>query len=106
MVSAEGAAYCDFCKEPFGKKKERPRPPAAAPDPLAKIPPEKLLEMSDELLKSDAPPQPNVPPWLRPLAWTFLALCLAVSAAALWMLHARYEERRQEAPPAGAPTLP
>ena len=103
MASAEGAAYCDFCKEPFGrKKKEQPR----TPDPLAALPKEKVLELSDQLLKSDAPPPPGLPRWVRPLAWTFLALCLAASAVSLYLLHQRYEERQQEAPPAGAPSLP
>jgi hypothetical protein len=102
MQSPEGAAYCDFCKEPFAKKKEKPK----AQDPLTALPKEKVLELSEQLLKSDVPPPPSLPAWVRPLAWTFLALCVAASAVSLWLLHQRYEERQQDAPPAGAPTIP
>jgi hypothetical protein len=73
--SPEGALFCDFCKEPFAKKKKA--------DPLAGL-------STEEILKKDLPPRAEPPAWLRPLAWTFLALILAVAAVVLSQLYSRY----------------
>lgn len=106
MEAPDGAVYCDFCKEPFAKKTPSPAakaPAAPAADPLAGLPKEKVLELPvDQLLKKDAPAGPEVPTWLRPLAYGFLALMLVAGLVALFLLQQRYLERQPVAPPPGA----
>ena len=96
--SPEGAAWCDFCKEPFQKKAKphpeappAPRPEAAPPanlGELKKLTPEELFKrLPAELSKDAAADQaiPRLPPWFRPLAYCILAL-LAVMMASLIMI--------------------
>lgn len=101
--SPDGAPWCDFCKEPFGKK-PKPAPP---PNPLAGLSKEQLLELPAEtLLKAEEPPPPSAPPWLRPLTWAMLVIWLALGGLALWSLHSRYSEQHPPAPSGSARPLP
>jgi uncharacterized Zn finger protein (UPF0148 family) len=86
--SPDGAVFCDFCKEPFGKaKKAAPQ----TPDELAGLTKEQLENLAaDKLLKKDLQDKPKTPAWLRPLAWTFLAVMLVVAGVTLKNLLDRY----------------
>ena len=98
--SADGAAFCDLCKEPFLRKaRPKPAPVPQAPNPLAGMTKEQLLESSEKLLKSDSPQVQAPPPWLRPLSYLFLMAMLAFGAMALSMLHGKYKEKQPEPPP-------
>jgi hypothetical protein len=103
--SPDGALYCDFCKEPFVKKvKKAASPPAPLlADPLAGIPPEKVLDMpAADLLKADLPKTVEGPPWLRPLAWIFLVVWLVAGSLILRSTYRSYQVRQQSGP---APAL-
>jgi hypothetical protein len=86
--SPDAAAFCDFCKEPFVKK---PKPA----DPLAGLTKEQAEKLpAADLLKKDLPPREPAPAWLRPAAWTFLAVMLLAAGVALFKLYARYQAAR------------
>jgi hypothetical protein len=90
------AAWCDLCKHPFLKK----RPPSPPADPLAGLTKEQLLELpAEQLLRAEEKPAvPPMPPWMRPLAWGFLAVLLVVSSLALFALLARYNKNAPPSP--------
>ena len=76
--SADGASWCDFCKEPFRKAG---RAPAPAPSPEAAAPQaagEKKQglpwdEIPSEILALDSGGKiPSLPPWVRRAAWAVL----------------------------------
>jgi hypothetical protein len=90
--SADGADWCEMCKEPFHKKLPA-KPAAAAAAPAAKPPaqnladaqaaaefaalkkltPEELLKRIPEELQRDPSEKiPTVPPWFRMAAYAFL----------------------------------
>lgn len=94
--SAEGAQWCDFCKEPFNKKrpeaapapepKPATPPPALGPISLEDLPREALAKLPAELLPGmDGERIPEPPKWLKPLAYAFLGLVL-LAAAGLTLL--------------------
>lgn len=90
MQSPDAAEYCDFCKEPFKRKAKAE--PARAPDPLAGLSKEQLIDLpAERLLKSDDS-VPRLPAWLRPIAWALLGLLLVAATAALTMLYRGYRE--------------
>ncbi len=114
MESADGAAWCDFCKEPFVKKPKAAAtpPPAPAPEPaapppeLAGITKEKVEELDvDKLLKPASEPPPAAPPWLRPIAWVMLGLIIVTGTIALFALQRRYMERLPAGPAPEPPPL-
>lgn len=85
MESADDAAWCDFCKEPFRK----PAPAAARPV-TAKEPPKTLPVDPDALLKAgDGETLPALPPWARGAAWAFLAMILLVAMMLGGAMYAR-----------------
>lgn len=98
METPEELGYCDFCKEPFRRKKT---PPPKEPEKVA-VPPEvmaKLVaakapsapaetapgaDLSGEFADLDPGERvPEVPPVLRKLAWAFLAAVLLLAAGAV-----------------------
>lgn len=79
--SADDAAWCDFCKEPFRKAGRPPSPEA----PLGPPPPPAPAQASRngkpladiDLKGLDSGERiPAVPPWARLAAWAFLAAWL------------------------------
>ncbi|MBI4375351.1 MAG: hypothetical protein HY549_02765 [Elusimicrobia bacterium] len=70
--SADGALYCDFCKEPFLKRKKPGAPEALASAASASDP---LL-----MLQADEDKIPRLPGWVRVAAWGLLALVLLSAA--------------------------
>ncbi|MCX5788147.1 MAG: hypothetical protein NTX64_06515 [Elusimicrobia bacterium] len=75
--SPEGAEWCDFCKEPFRKKKA-PKPPPAplppAPAPAEAKPADSGSVPSEFTGFETGERIPIVPGWVRIAAWGFLAL--------------------------------
>lgn len=73
--SADDAAWCDFCKEPFRKKPAEPSaapPPPAAPAPSGPPP---AGHIPDEFAHLDPGERvPVLPPSVRYAAWAFLAI--------------------------------
>ena len=106
MESAKDAVFCDFCKEPF-QRKAKPagqavKPAAAPPDveALKKLTKDELLKLPADQLLKEKEELPQAPPWLRPVAWGFLALWLGAGAMALVALYQRY---RSTPPPSAIP---
>lgn len=97
--SADDAAWCDFCKEPFRKKGASAAPAPAAPAappvpaaPAAPIDPDVLLKMGDgEKL-------PTLPPWARTAAWAFLGAVFVLGMAVTGALFARSRMTAQDEP--------
>jgi hypothetical protein len=99
--SADDAQWCDFCKEPFNKKKgekpapapipeakpANPAPPSAlGPVSLEDLPREALAKLPPNLLPGqDGEKIPEAPKWLKPFAISFLAV-VAIAAALLTMV--------------------
>lgn len=91
MDSPDGAAWCDFCKEPF-QKKAAAKPAAPAPEvaALKALPAEELLKRLPDELKRDAEKEKieGFPPWLITAArlflvfWVFLLIAVAMYAKA------------------------
>jgi len=86
--SAEGAQWCDFCKEPFAKKRPQaaspaaPAPAAPAPVPISLegLPPEAVEKLSAGLTPDQEEKLPLAPRWLRPLALAFVGIVLFSTA--------------------------
>lgn len=93
--SADGAGWCDFCKEPFRAAK-----PAQAP-PAEKLTAEAL---ADIVLPPDPEQVPTIPQWARLGAWIFLGLWIIFGCILAGVMKARHEAARAEAPlPASEP---
>lgn len=118
--SADGADWCEMCKEPFHKKvPAKPAPAAAkpaAPEPadlqtaaevaaLKKLSPEELLKrLPMELERDRGETVPAVPSWFRTAAYLF-ALVLGILTLVLIMVTL---QRARQADPASKiqPHLP
>ena len=95
--SADGAQWCDFCKEPFNKKKAPqpvPASPTPAPGPLlpkgaeALIPPEFVgLDAGEKV--------PTLPRWVRPAAWAIVALWVVWGVALLGYYLGKAQPRQE-----------
>lgn len=78
--SAQGALFCDLCKEPFQKpKKAVPASAAKIMEELAKDLPKEALAKIPAHLMMDEEKVPVVKPWMRYAAWGFLFFWLAVA---------------------------
>lgn len=75
--SAEGAAWCEMCKEPFGKPK---------PDEDLK----KLAALEERL--------PTIPRWARLGAWVFLGLWVIFLLSLLGAYFAKYNAEKAGIP--------
>ncbi len=116
--SADDAAWCDFCKEPF-RKAAPPAPGAAgsgesfrAPPPQAPAPAAAPAQRNGKPLvnldlKSLDPGEriPTIPPWARMAAWAFLGLW-AVGGMMLLGYYAAQERRAVESVPLPGPRAP
>lgn len=90
--SADDAAWCDFCKEPFRKKGPAPTAPISSIKNDLPIDPDVLLKMGDgEKL-------PTVPPWARTAAWAFLGAVFVLGMAVTGALFARSRMAAQDEP--------
>lgn len=94
MESADGTAFCDFCKEPFEKKPKPVSTPAFTKEQM-----EKLAEMDVEALLKEEKTVPVVGSWLRPVAWGFLFLWVAGGSIALTLTYQRYKQAQIEQQP-------
>lgn len=99
--SAEGAPFCDFCKEPFRKAKAAsvPVPSEDAKRLLAGLPPELLAKIPPQLLSAKEEKLPPVEPWVRYAAWGFLGFWLIAGFITAGIWAARYQARQDEASP-------
>ncbi len=91
--SPDGASWCDFCKEPFRKKKTAA--PQARPErksiSLEELPKEALERLPLELLPGqDGEKVPSAPPWFRTAAWVVLLSILLVVLTMAGMIWARF----------------
>ena len=116
MESPEELGYCDFCKEPFRKKKpEAPPPPPKKSE--VPVPPEvfaKLMQAKTQATpEGEKPGIPaefahldagerieRLPPWLRYFTWGFLAFIILVGlgAAGYVMIQAKRRKSDTHAP--------
>jgi uncharacterized membrane protein YvbJ len=78
--SAEGAQWCDMCKQPFNKAK-----PVTPDDFLKK-------------LASEEQKVPPVPAWARMAAWVFLGIWVIFGFILMGALLARYEDAKNNPP--------
>lgn len=130
MESPEELGYCDFCKEPFRKKKAEGQAPA--PAPAVPVPSEVLAKVFPvKAIKPPSPPTeaPGIPPEfahldageriatpsaiVRYAAWGFLAIILLFGAVGMtWVLvkkrpvRPRHEKISRPAPAQPPPSTP
>lgn len=96
--SADGAQWCDMCKQPFNKARpaaaQAVKDPPKAPEDLKKAPADELLKK----LASEEQKVPPVPPWARMAAWVFLGMWIIFGCILAGVYMARYEDARNRAP--------
>ena len=94
MDSPDGAAWCDFCKEPF-QKKASAKPAASTPETAAlkNLPQEELLKRLPGELKKDADKEKveGFPPWLILAARLFLVFWVLLLIAVAMYAKARFK---------------
>ena len=111
--SADGADWCEMCKEPFHKRvAAKPAPAAAKPAApeladaqaaaevaaLKKLSPEELLKrLPMELERDRGETVPTVPPWFRTAAYLF-ALVMGILTLVLIMVTLQRARQAEPAP--------
>ncbi len=125
--SADGADWCEMCKEPFHKKAQPKAAPAPGPAPaparaqsaapapaeaqaaaelaaLKNLSPEELIKrLPMELGRDPAQKIPAVPPWFRMAAYAFT---FAMALLTLALVVTAVQRARQAPPPKAQQTLP
>ncbi|MBI3299195.1 MAG: hypothetical protein HYZ75_13585 [Elusimicrobia bacterium] len=117
MESPEELGYCDFCKEPFRKKKPEPAPPPSK-QPAVPVPPEVFAK----LMQAKAAAEPKaageeagipaefahldageriegIPPGLRAAAWAFLAFVMLAGLGLAGTLISKGKRAKPAPPP-------